>query len=117
VALNEPNHDETRSRPRDVVPPNAQTSASASHAVSHDHQHRHSVLHIRIIDVATGQLKVGLSVPAGLMRVALRQGARLLPPGVDTVGLLAAAEHGQHHAPVIADDVAHGERFEISIDG
>jgi len=115
VALNEPHHEEPRPRLPDAVPLNPQTPATG-HAVAHDHQHRHSVLHIRITDVTTGQLKVALALPAGLARVALRLGARLLPPGVDTVGLLAAAERGQHHAPVMADDEVHGERFEISID-
>ncbi len=115
MALNEPRQEEHHSRLPEVAAPNPQTPATG-HAVFHDHQHRHSVLHIRITDVTTGQLKVALALPAGLARVALRLGARLLPPGVDTVGLLAAAERGQHHAPVIADDDMHGERFEISID-
>ena len=77
---------------------------------------RHRVLHIRITDMDTGRLKVGLSLPVSLVSVAMRLGARLVPPGHDAAKLVAVAERGDHAGPVIVDDEGNRERVEISLE-
>ena len=77
---------------------------------------RQRVLRVRITDVVTGRLKVGLSLPAGLVAVALRQGARLIPPGHDDLDLVAAIDQGDLQAPVVIEDEQNGERVEISLE-
>ena len=89
----------------------------ASHALAHNHQFRHRVLRIRITDVATGRLKVGLTMPAGLLGVAVRLGARFLPAGHPANELISTVERGELRDPLVVDDVENGERVEISLEG
>lgn len=77
---------------------------------------RTHTLRIRITDTGAGQLKVALALPASLVSVALRQGARLLPPGQTTVDVLNAIEHNDLPAPIIVEDQQHGEHIEISLE-
>ena len=89
----------------------------ASHALAHNHQLRHRVLRIRITDVETGRLKVGLTLPAGLLGVAVRLGARFLPAGHPAGDLIRAVERDELRGPLVVDDVENGERVEISLEG
>jgi hypothetical protein len=77
---------------------------------------RQRVLRIRITDIDTGRLKVGLSVPAGLVSVALRQGARFVPGGDTAFDLAGALERDEFRAPLVIEDTQNGERVEISMD-
>ncbi len=81
------------------------------------HQARHRVLRVRIVDVDTGRLKVGLTLPAGLVGVATRLGARLVPPVPHAASLLEAVERGELSEPMVIDDAGNGERVEISLEG
>ena len=91
--------------------------SSTSHAAAHNHELRHRVLRIRITDIETGRLKVGLTLPASLVSVAVRMGARLVPPGHDATELLAAIERAELPEPFVVDDEQNGERVEISMEG
>ena len=111
----QPEHSGLGPPPREATPADTRAASSASHALAHDHQLRHRVLRIRITDVETGRLKVGLTLPAGLVPVALRQGARLLPPGQTDLDLVAAIENNDLQSPLIVEDAENGERVEISL--
>lgn len=102
--------------------PAAQATRIASmipttHMLGHDRQSRQRVLRIRITDVVTGQLKVGLSLPAGLVSVAMRMGARFAPAGHTNAEVLEAFEHGELAVPLVLEDVENGELVEISVEG
>ncbi len=71
-------------------------------------------LHIQIDDLQTGQHKVDMRLPINLAAVALRSGARLLPPGQDTQQLAGALDAGTPLALHLKDE-ANGERIVITI--
>jgi hypothetical protein len=77
---------------------------------------RQRVLRVRVTDVETGRVKVSLTLPAGLVPVALRQGARLIPAGQSDFDLVAAIEEHQQATTLTVDDQQNGERVEISLD-
>jgi hypothetical protein len=77
---------------------------------------RQRVLRIRITDVESGRLKVGLSIPANLVSVALRQGARLLPQGHGDLDLVAAIANNDSQFPWLIEDEQNGERVEIGLE-
>jgi len=87
------------------------------HAQAHEALLHHQVLRVRIIDVDSGRLKVGLTLPVGLVGVATRMGARLVPAGLDTPDLLDAIERGELAEPVVIHDQHNGERIEIELEG
>jgi hypothetical protein len=91
--------------------------ASEQATLGHEHQTRHRVLRVRIVDVETGRLKVGLTLSAGLVGVATRLGARLVPPVPHAASMLAAIERGELSEPMVIDDARNGERVEISLQG
>jgi hypothetical protein len=72
-------------------------------------------LQLRIIDINTGQLKVALTLPIGLIGTAQRLGAMLLPPdtSIDTIVLQAESEGVAQH--VWTDD-QHAERLELTVE-
>lgn len=74
-----------------------------------------SNLRLRIINTATGQAKVSMTLPVNLINVAQRLGAQLLPHGVTIETVFAQAEHdGVAHLSWDAPE--HGERLEITIE-
>lgn len=77
---------------------------------------RHRVLRVRIVDVDTERLKVGLTLPAGLVGVATRLGARLVPPVPHAASILDVVERGELREPMVILDEQNGERVEISIE-
>ncbi len=89
----------------------------ASHALIHDHELRQRLLRIRITDVETGRLIVGLRLPGGLLGVAERLGARLAPPGTGMADLISVLEGTPPVAPLVVEDVENGERIEITVEG
>ncbi len=88
----------------------------SSHALAHDRRLRQRVLRIRISDSETGRLKVNLTLPIGLVGVAGRLGARLLPREHSRPELISAIERGELHEPVVIDDEQNGERIEVSVE-
>jgi hypothetical protein len=100
--------DEASAAPRPVI---------VTHANAHNYRLHNRVLRVRISDVETGRLKVGLTLPVGLVGVATRLGARLVPDGPDTSELLASIERGELDKPVVILDQENGERVEIELEG
>jgi translation initiation factor 2 gamma subunit (eIF-2gamma) len=96
------------------------TAPAADRAVqaglSEHHSQRHRTLRVRITDLETGRLKVALTLPAGLVAVATRLGARLVPPGPQAGALLDSIERGELADPVVFEDATNGEAVEISLD-
>ena len=105
-----------RSEPSSVEDALASTRAASTPSPARDRGSRNRVLRIRITDVDTGRLKVGLSLPVSLVSVATRLGARLVPPGHDAADLAAAIERADHSGPIVVDDEQNGERVEISVE-
>jgi hypothetical protein len=95
----------------------APAASSIAHANAHDHRLHNRVLRVRISDVETGRLKVGLTLPVGLVGVATRLGARLVPAGLDTPELLDTIARGELAEPVVILDQDNGERVEIALEG
>lgn len=91
--------------------------AVITHANAHNHRLHNRVLRVRITDLETGRLKVGLTLPVGLVGVATRLGARLVPEGPDTPELLESIEWGELDKPVVILDQENGERVEIELEG
>ena len=87
------------------------------HAAAHDHRLHNRVLRVRITDVDSGRLKVALTLPVGLVGVAVRLGARLVPAGPDTPKLLGTIERGELVGPMEILDEDNGERVEIALEG
>lgn len=89
---------------------------SSAHAQAHEQDQRQHVLRIRITEVETGQHKVEMTLPIGLVSVALRQGARLLPPNMTGFDLVGAIERGELRTPLMFHDEQNGERIEIQVE-
>jgi hypothetical protein len=75
------------------------------------------VLRVRITDVDSGRVKVALTLPVGLVGVAVRLGAQLVPAGPGTSTLLGTIERGELKEPVEILDEDNGERVEIALEG
>jgi hypothetical protein len=69
---------------------------------------------LRIVDLRTSQIKVSLNLPVGLVAVAQRQGARLLPPDHTMAQLLAVARAGKKTLQWV--DLENNERFELTFE-
>ena len=72
-------------------------------------------LRLRIVNTANEQVKVSLTLPVGLVSVAQRLGARLLPPDAAVETIVAQAEQ-QGVAQLAWVDEAHGERLELTLE-
>ncbi len=72
-------------------------------------------LRLRIVDIASGQLKVSLALPVNLVGVAQRLGAQLLPPDQTVESVVAQAEQ-DGVAELAWEDAAHGERLQLSLE-
>jgi hypothetical protein len=76
---------------------------------------RSRTLQLRIVDVTNGQIKVLLMLPAGLVSVAQRLGAQLLPPDSSIEALTAQADqYGIARLEWV--DPAHEERLELTLE-
>ena len=76
---------------------------------------RPRTLRLRIVNMTNGQVKVALMLPVGLVSVAQRLGARLLPPNGSIEALLTQAEQ-QGSAQLEWVDPAHEERLELTLE-
>ncbi len=72
-------------------------------------------LQLRIIDINTGQLKVALTLPIGLIGTAQRLGAMLLPPDTSIDTIVGQAE-SDGVAQVVWIDDEHAERLELTVE-
>ena len=112
----QPEHRRSGATPEENAAGDVSLAPKGGHAAAHDHQLRQRLLHIRITDVETRRLKVAVTLPVGLVGVAMRLGARLLPPSYVDGDLRAAIERGELESPIIVDDEENGERIEISLE-
>ena len=72
-------------------------------------------LRLRIVNTDNEQIKVSLTLPVGLVSVAQRLGAHLLPPD-STVEAIVAQAQQQGVAQLAWVDEAHGERLELTLE-
>lgn len=72
-------------------------------------------LRIRVTDRSTGRAKLNVSIPAGLVDVGLKMGARFAPEmaGMDTSAIQQAIRDGIQGRIIEVDDEADDERVEI----
>jgi hypothetical protein len=75
-------------------------------------------LRVRVTDRATGKSKVNVNIPAGLLDVGLKMGARFAPnmAGMDLQAVQAAVKEGMQGKIVDVDDEEHNERVEIFLE-
>jgi SHOCT-like domain len=75
-------------------------------------------LRVRVTDRATGKSKVNVNIPAGLLDVGLKMGARFAPntAGMDLQAVQAAMKEGMQGKIVDVDDEEHNERVEIFLE-
>lgn len=71
-------------------------------------------LHLQITDLQTDQIKAVLRLPVGLVEVAQRLGARLLPPDRTIDSVLAAAQSGAAQLEWV--DPENNERLELTLE-
>lgn len=76
---------------------------------------RSRTLQLRIIDINNGQVKVALTLPVGLVGVAQRLGAQLLPAATTIETVVMQAEQ-QGVANLAWADEAHAERLELRVE-
>lgn len=69
---------------------------------------------MHITDLHSGRRKVELRLPANVAAVALRQGARLIPPGHNAAELTEALQREQPLDLLLVDE-SNGERIVITI--
>lgn len=72
-------------------------------------------LQLRIVDVNTGQLKVALTLPIGLLGTAQRLGASLLPPDTAVDAIVRQAEYSGA-AYLAWTNEEHAERLELTVE-
>ncbi len=75
-------------------------------------------MRVVVSDQGTGKEKVRVTVPLGLVEVALRLGARFVPSSVplDPQEVLEAIRSGEPGKIIEVEDLEHGERVEIYVD-
>ncbi len=72
-------------------------------------------LRVRITDTITGESKVSINVPMGLVRTGIRMGARFIPSdsNVDYQEIMAAIQGGETGKILEVIDEEQGEKVEI----
>ena len=72
-------------------------------------------LHIRVTDLKTGQAKVNVNIPMGLVSVGIKMGARFAPTNAnfDYKEVMDAIRSGATGKLVDMEDQTEGERVEI----
>jgi hypothetical protein len=91
------------------------SNASPQSGLASQSSPRPRTLRLRIVNMTNGQVKVALTLPVGLVSVAQRLGARLLPPNGSIEALTAQAEQqGSAHLEWV--DPAHEERLELTLE-
>lgn len=75
-------------------------------------------LRVRVFNASTGQPKVNVNLPMGLVGIGLRLGAQFAPElaDVDMEEVMAAIEEGAQGKIVEVEDAEDGERVEIFIE-
>ena len=73
---------------------------------------------VRVTEMDTGQNKVNINIPMGLVNVGMRMGARFTPQmeGVDYKQLMEAIRTGQQGKVLDVENVESGERIEIFVE-
>lgn len=75
-------------------------------------------LRVRVSDMATGKVKVNVSLPIGLVNVGMRMGARFVPDldEIDVEDLLANIHQGARGKIVEVEDEEDGEKVEVYVE-
>jgi hypothetical protein len=73
-------------------------------------------LRIRVTDLETGQHKVNINMPWGLVGVGAKMGARFAPHDIDIEELMAAIEGGSEGRVIDVIDEEDNERVEIFVE-
>lgn len=82
---------------------------------THNSSSTTSNVHLRIINVTNGQIKVELCLPINLVGIAQRSGAQVLPPNTSLEAIVAqASQTGAVHFSW--EDAAHEERLELTLE-
>jgi len=73
-------------------------------------------LRIRVTDLETGQSKVNINMPWGLVGVGAKMGARFAPHDIDIEELMATLEDGAEGQVIDVIDEEDNERVEIFVE-
>ena len=73
-------------------------------------------LRIQVTNLETGQRKVNISMPWGLVSVGAKMGARFAPEGIDLEELMAAIDAGATGKIIDVIDEEDNERVEIYVE-
>ncbi|MBC8450154.1 MAG: hypothetical protein H8D78_20675 [Chloroflexi bacterium] len=73
-------------------------------------------LRIRVTDLKSGQHKVNINMPWGLVNVGAKMGARFAPEGIDLEELMAAIDGGAEGKIIDVVDEEDNERVEIFVE-
>lgn len=73
-------------------------------------------LRIQVTDLKTGQQKVNINMPWGLVSVGAKMGARFAPDEIDQAELLAAIDAGAEGKIIDVIDEDDNERVEIFVE-
>lgn len=85
------------------------------HAATGENRTPPKIFRLRIVNLANGQTKVSLTLPIGLVGVAQRLGAQLLPPDT-TLDVIVAQASAAGGAEIGWEDKARGERLELTVE-
>jgi hypothetical protein len=73
-------------------------------------------LRIQVTDLATGQSKVNINMPWGLVSVGAKMGARFAPDNIDIDELMTAIDAGAEGKVIDVVDQEDNERVEIFVE-
>ena len=73
-------------------------------------------LRVRVTDLKTGQRKVNINLPWGLVSVGAKMGARFAPAEIDLEEVMEAIHAGAEGKIVDVEDVEDSERVEIFVE-
>ncbi len=75
-------------------------------------------LRVRVTDQTTGKRKVNISLPVGLVNVAVKMGARFAPEieGLDMEEIIGVIQSGEQGKVIDIEDDADNERVEIFVE-
>ena len=80
------------------------------------HAHQPRRLRIRVTDLKTGQRKVNVNMPWGLVSVGAKMGARFAPEYIDLDELMGAIDEGAEGKIIDIVDEEDNERVEIYVE-
>ena len=75
-------------------------------------------LRVKVTDRRSGKSKLNVTIPIGLVDVAIKMGARFAPEmaGMDVSAIQAAIRRGEHGRIISFDDENDGEQVEVFVE-